>query len=87
MIAEAVGTNAIIGSSTSGFKPSELNAVGTGAIVAHPFNPVYLLPLVELVGDADTCARAADILRGIGMYPLTVRQEIDAHIADRLLEA
>ena len=87
MIAEAVGTNAIIGSSTSGFKPSELNAVGTGAIVAHPFNPVYLLPLVELVGDADTCGRAADILRGIGMYPLTVRQEIDAHIADRLLEA
>jgi carnitine 3-dehydrogenase len=87
MIAEAAGTNAIIGSSTSGFKPSELNAVGTGAIVAHPFNPVYLLPLVELVGDADTCARAADILRGIGMYPLTVRQEIDAHIADRLLEA
>lgn len=87
MIAEAAGANAIIGSSTSGFKPSELNAVGTGAIVAHPFNPVYLLPLVELVGDADTCARAADILRGIGMYPLTVRQEIDAHIADRLLEA
>ena len=87
MIAEAAGPNAIIGSSTSGFKPSELNAVGTGAIVAHPFNPVYLLPLVELVGDADTCARAADILRGIGMYPLTVRQEIDAHIADRLLEA
>lgn len=87
MIAEAAGANAIIGSSTSGFKPSELNAVGTGAIVAHPFNPVYLLPLVELVGDVDTCARAADILRGIGMYPLTVRQEIDAHIADRLLEA
>ena len=87
MIAKAAGPNAIIGSSTSGFKPSELNAVGTGAIVAHPFNPVYLLPLVELVGDADTCARAADILRGIGMYPLTVRQEIDAHIADRLLEA
>lgn len=87
MIAGAAGPNAVIGSSTSGFKPSELNAVGTGAIVAHPFNPVYLLPLVELVGDADTCARAADILRGIGMYPLTVRQEIDAHIADRLLEA
>ena len=78
---------AIIGSSTSGFKPSELNQTGTRAIVAHPFNPVYLLPLVELVGDVDTCARAADILRGIGMYPLTVRKEIDAHIADRLLEA
>ncbi|WP_278875389.1 carnitine 3-dehydrogenase [Paracoccus yeei] len=85
-IAAAAG-DAIIGSSTSGFKPSELNAGGGRAIVAHPFNPVYLLPLVELVGDATTCTRAAEILRGIGMFPLTVRKEIDAHIADRLLEA
>ncbi|GAA6210207.1 carnitine 3-dehydrogenase [Cognatishimia sp. WU-CL00825] len=78
---------AVIGSSTSGFKPSELNQ-GTGRIiVAHPFNPVYLLPLVELVGDSEICATAADLLRSIGMYPLTVRKEIDAHIADRLLEA
>ena len=86
-IAAAAGPDAVIGSSTSGFKPSELNAAGTRAIVAHPFNPVYLLPLVELVGEAATCARAADILRGIGMFPLTLRKEIDAHIADRLLEA
>ena len=56
-------------------------------IVAHPFNPVYLLPLVELVGEADHCARAAEILRSVGMYPLRVRKEIEAHIADRLLEA
>jgi len=55
--------------------------------VAHPFNPVYLLPLVELVGDAGETARASGILRGIGMFPLTVRKEIDAHIADRFLEA
>jgi carnitine 3-dehydrogenase len=78
---------AVIGSSTSGFKPSELTAKGARAIVAHPFNPVYLLPLIELVGDADACACAGDILRGIGMFPLHVRKEIDAHIADRLLEA
>ena len=79
--------NAIFGSSTSGFKPSELNQQGHRIIVAHPFNPVYLLPLVELVGDSETCARASEILRSVGMYPLTVRKEIDAHIADRLLEA
>ncbi|MGV6839200.1 MAG: carnitine 3-dehydrogenase [Planktomarina sp.] len=79
--------HAVIGSSTSGFKPSEMTEHGARVIVAHPFNPVYLLPLVELVGDADHSARAADILRSIGMYPLTVRKEIDAHIADRLLEA
>lgn len=87
MIQAAARPDAIIGSSTSGFKPSELNAAGTNAIVAHPFNPVYLLPLIELVGDADRCARAADMLRGVGLYPLSVRHEIDAHIADRLLEA
>ena len=79
--------DAILGSSTSGFKPSELNEKGARAIVAHPFNPVYLLPLIELVGDEGLCARAAGILRGIGMYPLTLRKEIDAHIADRLLES
>ncbi len=80
-------SGAVIGSSTSGFKPSELTAQGARVIVAHPFNPVYLLPLVELVGDAAHCTQAAEMLRSIGMYPLTVRQEIDAHIADRLLEA
>jgi len=86
-IEEHAPRSAIIGSSTSGFKPSELNANGARAVVAHPFNPVYLLPLVELVGDADSCAQASDLLREVGMYPLTVRKEIDAHIADRLLEA
>ncbi len=86
-IVKATGPQAVIGSSTSGFKPSELNTDDAGIIVAHPFNPVYLLPLVELVGDADICGRAADILRALGMFPLHVRAEIDAHIADRLLEA
>lgn len=79
--------SAVIGSSTSGFKPSELTAQGARVVVAHPFNPVYLLPLIELVGDTDHCAKAAQILRGIGMFPLHVRKEIDAHIADRFLEA
>lgn len=79
--------DAILASSTSGFKPSQLNEKGTNCIVAHPFNPVYLLPLIELVGDPQICADAADILHEIGMYPLRVRKEIDAHIADRFLEA
>lgn len=86
-ICDLAPASAVIGSSTSGFKPSELNEKGARAIVAHPFNPVYLLPLVELVGDADTTAKAKDILTSIGMFPLVVRKEIDAHIADRLLEA
>lgn len=93
-IEAAADPDALIGSSTSGFKPSELQqgAQHPGRIfVAHPFNPVYLVPLVELVGsDANATAemdRAAAILRETGMHPLKVRAEIDAHIADRLLEA
>lgn len=76
---------AICASSTSGFTPSALNSGPGRILVAHPFNPVYLLPLVELVG-ADT-ARAADLLVKIGMYPLEIASEIDGHIADRLLES
>ena len=82
--------DALIGSSTSGFKPSELQEGASRPeqiFVAHPFNPVYLLPLIELVGNAGTTARAKSVLEAIGMKPLIVRKEIDAHIADRFLEA
>jgi len=93
-IEAAASANAIIGSSTSGFMPSELKTVLDNPhrlFVAHPFNPVYLLPLVELVpGDdfkPDELARAHGILESIGMKPLHVRAEMPAHIADRFLEA
>ncbi|MEM8818135.1 MAG: carnitine 3-dehydrogenase [Pseudomonadota bacterium] len=83
-----------IGSSTSGFRPSALRegVRRPGRIfVAHPFNPVYLLPLVEVVpgpnADLSVIEAAEAILRQIGMAPLRVRAEIDAHIADRFLEA
>lgn len=82
--------DAVIGSSTSGFKASVLQEGSVAPeqiIVAHPFNPVYLLPVVELVGHASTVDRAAVMLEAIGMKPLRVRKEIDAHIADRLLES
>ncbi|MCH2094674.1 MAG: carnitine 3-dehydrogenase [Rhodobacteraceae bacterium] len=85
---------AILASSTSGFRPSQLQegaARPEQIMVAHPFNPVYLLPLVELVPSAKTAAKiqseASDILTQIGMFALPVRAEIDAHIADRFLEA
>lgn len=86
--------DAVIASSTSGFKPSELQAGSKRPeqiIVCHPFNPVYLLPLVELVPSAssseDIVNTAKHTLTAVGLYPLHVRKEIDAHIADRLLEA
>ncbi|MFN0114888.1 MAG: carnitine 3-dehydrogenase [Paracoccaceae bacterium] len=84
----------VIGSSTSGFKPSELQegaADPSTILVTHPFNPVYLLPLAELVPSPKNppavIDRARAVLAGIGMHPLHVRAEIDAHIADRFLEA
>ena len=91
----AAAPEAIIGSSTSGFKPSDLQqncAKAPGrVIVAHPFNPVYLLPLVELVGGAATepaqVERAQSLYQALGMRPLVVRREIEGHIADRLMEA
>ncbi len=93
-IQEHCDPDAIIGSSTSGFKPSELQGCATRPeqiVVTHPFNPVYLLPLIELVGtDKNNDAlmsRASEILTTIGMHPLKLRAEIDAHIADRFLEA
>ncbi len=86
-ITDNAPAGAVIASSTSGFKPSELTEKGARTVVAHPFNPVYLLPLVELVGAPDLRANAASIFTSVGMYPLEVKAEIDAHIADRLLEA
>jgi len=84
----------LIGSSTSGLRCSLLAAPLTHPhrlVVAHPFNPVYLLPLVEIVGGEhtapETIERAMAFYRSLGMKPLHVRAEIDAHIADRLLEA
>ncbi|WP_299408792.1 carnitine 3-dehydrogenase [uncultured Roseobacter sp.] len=93
-IQQACAPDAVIGSSTSGFKPSELQqgALRAGQImVCHPFNPVYLLPLVEVVttkeNDQGLVAAARQVLTGIGMHPLHLKKEIDAHVADRFLEA
>lgn len=85
---------AVIGSSTSGLLPTQLQARmrhPERLVVAHPFNPVYLLPLVEVCGGEKTAPatidRAMDLYRALGMKPLHVRKEIDGFIADRLLEA
>jgi carnitine 3-dehydrogenase len=60
-------------------------------LVGHPFNPVYLLPLVELVGGRQTSDAALDAAARfygeIGMHPLRVRHEIPGHLTDRLQEA
>lgn len=90
----AVDMDTIIGSSTSGFKPSELQeglARPGQVVVAHPFNPVYLLPVIELVttaaNDQAIADKAMGLLRSVGLEPVHIKKEIDAHVADRLLEA
>ncbi len=93
-ISAAARPDALIGSSTSGLLPSEFYANSTfpeRCVVGHPFNPVYLLPLVEVVGGEKTApeaiAAAMAVYRSLGMRPLHVRKEIPGFIADRLLEA
>ncbi|MEP4247421.1 carnitine 3-dehydrogenase [Tateyamaria sp.] len=90
----AMDRDAILASSTSGFTPSQLQGCATRPeqiMVCHPFNPVYLMPLIEVVPspvtDLALVEKAEGILRSLGHYPLRVRKEIDAHIADRFLEA
>ena len=85
---------ALIASSTSGLLPSALQDEMTypdRLVVGHPFNPVYLIPMVEVVGGKQTSdgaiSTAISFYEAAGMNPLHVRVEIDAFIADRLLEA
>jgi carnitine 3-dehydrogenase len=86
--------DALVGSSTSGLLASDMQAAmghPERLVVAHPFNPVYLLPLVEIVAGGRTAPeaveRAKSVYAALGMKPLVVRKEIDAFIGDRLLEA
>lgn len=90
----AMPAHAVIGSSTSGLLPTKLQAGMVRPdrlVVGHPFNPVYLLPLVEICGGELTSQAtkdiAASVYERIGMKVLHVRKEIDGFIADRLLEA
>ncbi|MDT3958797.1 3-hydroxyacyl-CoA dehydrogenase NAD-binding domain-containing protein [Staphylococcus kloosii] len=86
--------DATIGSSTSGIMPSELQQNlkhPERFVVAHPFHPVYILPLVEIVAGQNTAEAtsiaAEKLYESIGMDVLHVRHEIEGHIADRLMEA
>lgn len=84
----------VIASSTSGLLPTLLQSTMRNPdrlVVGHPFNPVYLLPLVEICGGEKSAAwaikAAIDVYESIGMKPLVLRKEVDGFVADRLLEA
>src|SRR6266545_3302374 len=93
-ISATAAEDVVIASSTSGLLPSRLQADMTHPerlVVGHPFNPVYLLPLVEVCRGERTsesaAQRASAVYSALGMRPLHVRREVDGFIADRLLEA
>ena len=84
----------VFGSSTSGLLPTDMQKTMTHPerlVVGHPFNPVYLMPLVEIVGGEQSSQaakdRAAEVYQSIGMHPLKLRKEIDGFVADRMMEA
>jgi carnitine 3-dehydrogenase len=84
----------IISSSSSGFLPTDLQSEckhPERVIIGHPFNPVYLLPLVETVPGKQTSKDAMDragvYFESIGMQVLRLKKEIDGYICDRLQEA
>ena len=93
-IAAACPSDTVIASSTSGIKPSDLQPSITNPerlVVGHPYNPVYLVPVVEVVGGDLTSRDAIDAAMAtydrVSMKPIHVRVEIDAFIGDGFLSA
>ena len=93
-LAEVAPPPTVIASSSSGLLPTRL-AGGLRhperLLIGHPFNPVYLLPLVEVVaGEATSPAAVAAAVEhydDLVMHPLVVRNEIEGYLSDRLQEA
>jgi carnitine 3-dehydrogenase len=81
----------IIASSTSALLRSSIVAeckTPHRFIVAHPFNPPHLVPLVELVGEDESIVQqAAEFYRTLGRRPVILRREMPGHIANRLSSA
>ena len=86
--------NSIIASSSSGLLPSKIQSKCKNPkrfIIAHPFNPVYLLPLVELVAGKQTdkkfINKASMFYSNIGMKTLILKKELPGYLSDRLQES
>lgn len=84
----------ILASSSSGLLPTEIQAGLSRPermLIGHPFNPVYLLPLCEVLGGEKTdpafIDQAMEFYTSIGMHALKVRKEVEGYISDRLQEA
>jgi 3-hydroxybutyryl-CoA dehydrogenase len=93
-IEPALADDVVIASSSSGFMPSEFQrgaAHPERFVLAHPFNPPHLVPLVEVLGGAATDPAAVDwayaFYEGCGKDPIRLKKEVPGHVANRLQAA
>ena len=93
-LGEMVADHIVIASSTSGLTMTEIQAqcsTPQRTVIGHPFNPPYLLPLVEIVGGKKSSQQAVqwahDFYDIAGKAPLMMNKEIPGFIATRLQEA
>jgi carnitine 3-dehydrogenase len=92
---ELLHPSVIIASSSSGLTMSEIQSGAAShpgrCVIAHPFNPPHLIPLVEIVGGAKTSEatirRAAEFYTSIGQRTVRVNKEMPGHVANRLQAA
>jgi 3-hydroxyacyl-CoA dehydrogenase len=92
---ELLPPDVIIASSSSGLTMSEIQSGAAShperCVIAHPFNPPHLIPLVEIVGGAKTSEatiqRAAEFYTSIGQRTVRVNKEMPGHVANRLQAA
>ena len=84
-------SHAVFASSTSSLMWGDFTAemrAPERAIVAHPFNPPHLLPLVEIYGvDEGVVERAWGHYERLGHTPIRIRKEAPGHVANRLASA
>ena len=92
---EMLPPDVIIASSSSGLTMSEIQKGAAShperCVIAHPFNPPHLIPLVEIVGGAktseETIRRAAEFYTSIGQRTVRLNKEMPGHVANRLQAA
>src|SRR6201982_2970812 len=92
---ELLPADVIIASSSSGLTMSEITSGCSlppeRCVIAHPFNPPHLIPLVEIVGGAttseETIRRASEFYTSIGQRTGRVTREVPGHVANRLQAA
>ena len=86
--------NIIISSSSSGLLPSKIYSKcknPSRTVIAHPFNPVYMLPGVEIVPGKKTdrkfLKKANKFYKSVSMNPIMIKKELPGYLSDRLQEA